>query len=102
MLYLGQDSELIWNRKFQVLYFYSAHIAFHQKMLIMLDKVEQKYRAHAFFAIDIDYFNGLGKRFAIESLPTVIVFKDSKEVKRLVDTSTTSHFVAVFDDICSC
>jgi thiol-disulfide isomerase/thioredoxin len=99
MLYLCQEDQLTWHNKFQVLYFYSAHMPFHQKMMIMLDKIENKYPDIAFFAIDTDYFQGLIKRFNIVVLPTVIMFNKNKEVKRLGEILPTSEFVSFFDDI---
>src|SRR5258708_26488393 len=101
MLYLVQENELIWNRKFQILYFYSTWIPFHQKMLFMLDKIQQKFPTIAFFAIDADYFEGLVKRFVVESIPTVVTFHDSKKLQRFTGVPTTTDLILIFDDICS-
>ena len=73
---------------------------FHQKMLLMLDKVKLKYPNIAFFAIDTEHFKVLRKRFDITSIPTTLLFQNCKEIKRIVDLPTTADFVAVFDDIC--
>ena len=100
MLCIGQENEITWKRKFQVLYFYAAWMPFHQKMMIMLEKVEQKFSNIDFFAIDVDYFKGLQKRFNIQSIPTILLFQDLKEVKRLTQRLSTQDFIAVFGDIC--
>jgi|SRR5208283_4575888 len=100
MEFLTQEKELTWLRPIQVLYFYSDWMTYHLKMLLMLDKAEQKHKDMAFFAIDVDHFAGLVKRFNIELIPTVILIKDFKEVHRIEGLLPAADFTAVFADIC--
>jgi thioredoxin-like negative regulator of GroEL len=100
MDFITQEKELTWLRHIQVLYFYSDWMTYHLKMLLMLDKAEQKHKDMAFFAIDVDYFSSLIRRFNIESIPTVILIKDFKEVHRIKSLLPAADFTAVFDDIC--
>lgn len=100
VLFLTQEDQLIWNDEFQILYFYSSWTPFHQKMLLLLDKVKEKHPNIAFFAIDTDYFKVLRKRFSITSVPTTLLFQNSKEIKRIIGHAATADFIAIFDDIC--
>jgi hypothetical protein len=101
MLFLVQENELIWKRTFQVLYFYSAEVSFNQKMCLMLNKMETIHHNADFFAIDADYFNGVLRRFNINSLPTVVILKKSKEIKRITNILKTVDFMDIFSDICN-
>jgi thiol-disulfide isomerase/thioredoxin len=70
-------------------------------MMIMKDKIEEKYPEVKFIAIDVDYFKNLCLRFGIESIPNIIVFKDGKECKRIAGLVLTSAFKSAFGDICN-
>lgn len=100
MNYLTHENELTWNSPFQVLYFNALWVPFKQKLIFMLDKVAQKYPAIALFAIDVDHFKSLCKRFNVDSVPTVLIMESGKEVKRIRGVLPTREFVAIFDDIC--
>jgi thioredoxin 1 len=101
MLFITHENELNNKAKIQSLYFYSSWIPYHKKMLIMIDKIEQKYKDINFIAIDVDSFKGLCKRFNIESIPTVIIIDNGKEIKRIEGLVMTSAFRSVFVDICN-
>jgi thioredoxin 1 len=83
-----------------VLYFYASWMPYHKKMMIMIDKIEQKYDNIMFSAVDVDFFKNLCKRFTVASIPSIIVFHDGKEVKRITGMVLTSAFRSVFADIC--
>lgn len=101
MIYLNHENELTWDSPFQVLFFNTQRMAFKQKLIFMLDKVAQKYPSISLFAIDVDYFRSLCKRFNVEGLPTVLIMKSGKEVKRIRGVLPTHKFIAIFDDICT-
>lgn len=65
----------------------------------MLSSLEKKYPLLSCYAIDVDHFPGLCKRFAVENVPQLLVFVEEKEVKRLVQTVRTREFARVFADI---
>jgi thioredoxin-like negative regulator of GroEL len=73
---------------------------YHKKMVSMLDKMEKKYPSINFFAIDVDFFKSFTKRFCLDSIPTILIFKNSKEVKRINGLILTSALSAAFADIC--
>jgi len=101
MLFITHENELNSKNKIQPLYFYSSWMPYHKKMLIMIDKIEQKYKSINFLSIDVDGFKGLCKRFNIESIPTIIIMDNGKEIKRIEGLVMTSAFKSVFVDICN-
>ena len=99
MIFISEESDLKFD-KMCALYFYASWVPYNKKMLIMIDKMEQKYSDVNFFAINVDNFKQLCKRFAINSVPTVVIF-DKKELKRITGLVLTSAFKSAFADICS-
>ena len=100
MLFLTSEEELILKPKFQMLYFYASWMPYHKKMINMISKMEQKYKDIDFFAIDVDGFKSFIKRFEINSIPTITILNNGKEIKRLEGLILTSVIKAAFVDIC--
>jgi thioredoxin-like negative regulator of GroEL len=67
----------------------------------MISKIEEKHKDISFFAVDVDAFPNQCKRFAVNSVPEVLVLKDGKEVKRISGLVLTSAFRSTFADICN-
>ncbi len=101
MFFITQESELQSTSKIVSLYFYASWMPFHKKMLTMIGKMEEKYKDIAFFAIDVDHFKGLCKRFNVTSIPEVLILVDGKEAKRINGLVLTSAFRSTFGDICN-
>ena len=99
MIFLTQESDICFDNRC-VLYFYAPWMPFHKKMIIMIDKMEQKYNNIHFFAINVDAHKQICQRFSVNSIPTVIIF-DKKELKRINGIVLTSAFKKTFADICS-
>jgi thiol-disulfide isomerase/thioredoxin len=99
MIFLSRENELILSGS-QSLYFYASWMPYHKRMISMIGKMEQKYKDLGFFAIDTDYFKTFCKRFDITSIPTIIIFKDGKELKRIEGLILTSALKVAFADIC--
>lgn len=99
MIFLTEESELILLPKIQGLYFYASWMPYHKKMLTMIEKIEAKYKDVDFFAIDVDFFKPFIKRFNIESIPTILILNDTKEIKRLNGLILTSVIKSAFADI---
>lgn len=99
MIFISQESDLCFDTMC-VMYFYSPWMPYHKKMLIMLDKMEQKYDNMKFFAVNVDLFKSVCKRFEIDSIPTVLIF-NKKELKRINGLVLTSAFKKAFADICN-
>jgi thioredoxin-like negative regulator of GroEL len=73
---------------------------FHKKFLTMISKMEEKYKDMPFYAIDVDQFSSQCKRFSVDSIPTVLILKGGKEVKRISGLTLTSAFKSAYADIC--
>jgi thioredoxin-like negative regulator of GroEL len=99
MLFLTQELDFNVNTKITSLYFYASWMPYHKKMLTMINKMELKYKDITFFAIDVDHFKGLCKRFKVTSIPEVIILLDGNEVKRINGMVLTSAFKSAFGDI---
>lgn len=82
-----------------VYYFYANWMPYHKKMVEILNKMESKHISVKFNAIDVDFFKNAIKRFNVESLPTIIIFKENKEIKRIVGVPMTSAVRAILNDI---
>ena len=99
MIFIARDEELNMNLPLQSLYFYAGWMPFHKKFMTMIAKIQEKYSDMSFFAIDTDQFNNVCKRFSVSSIPTVLIFKNGKEVKRITGLILTSAFKSAFVDI---
>jgi thioredoxin-like negative regulator of GroEL len=99
MLFLTQEVDLTFNKKVQSIYFYASWMPFHKKMLNIIEKIEEKHKDIGFFAIDVDHFKGLCRRFNIESIPSVLILVDGAEVKRINGLVMTSALRSAFADI---
>jgi thiol-disulfide isomerase/thioredoxin len=101
MQFITSESELQFQSKIVALYFYAYWMPYHKKMLTMISKMEEKHKDIAFFAIDVEYFKGLCKRFNVTSIPEVLILVDGKEAKRINGLVLTSAFRSAFGDICN-
>lgn len=99
MLFCTQESDLQIQTKIVSLYFYASWMPYHNKMVTMISKMENKYKDIVFFAIDVDHFKGLCKRFNVTSIPEVIILVDGKEDKRINGVVLASAFKSAFGDI---
>lgn len=100
MFFITHENEFIVHSEIQSLYFYASWMPYHNKMLIMINKMEEKYKNIEFIAVDVDHFKSLCKRFLIDSIPTVLILKNGFEIKRINGTVLTSAFKSAFADIC--
>lgn len=99
MIYITREEELQIDLPIQSLYFYSSWMPYHKKFVTMISKIEEKYKM-PFYAIDVDQFRNQCKRFSIDSIPTVLVLKNGKEIKRINGLVLTSAFKSAYADIC--
>lgn len=100
MLFLTKEEDLDLSSEKNSIYFFGRWMPYHKKMLIMLSKMEEKYDDIKFYAIDVDMFKNMCKRFSIDSVPTILIINGDKR-KRIVGTILTSAIRAAFDDICN-
>ncbi|MDD5704267.1 MAG: thioredoxin family protein [Dehalococcoidales bacterium] len=101
MQFITQEEELQIDLPLQALYFYASWMPYHSKFMTMINKIEEKHKDISFFAVDVDAFPNQCKRFAVTSIPEVLVLKGGKEVKRISGLVLTSAFRSTFADICN-
>lgn len=102
MLFITTEAEIkLEDNALQAIYFYASWLPYHKKMLIMIDKMEDKFKNIKFMAIDVDHFKNQCIRFNIDSIPAVIMLNNGKEVKRITGLVLTSAFKSALADICT-
>lgn len=99
MFSIVEESDIQYNNKIIALYFYSSWMPFHKKMVLMISKIEEKYKDVTFYAINTDNFKSLCKVYDVNQIPTVVIKNSNKELGRIVGLSLTSAFKKVFSDI---
>lgn len=99
MIFITQEEELQIDLPLQSLYFYASWMPFHNKFITMISKMEEKYKNMFFYAIDVDQFANQCKRFSVSSIPTVLILKEGKEIKRIIGLTLTSAFKSAYADI---
>jgi len=55
-----------------------------KKLEPQLEKMEKEFSNIEFISVDIDNISYLAKQYQIRSLPTLVLFKNGKEVKRVI------------------
>jgi thioredoxin-like negative regulator of GroEL len=100
MIFITREEDLQIDLPLQSLYFYASWMPYHKKFLTMISKIEEKYKI-PFCAIDVDQFSNQCKRFSIDSVPSILILKEGKEVKRINGLVLTSAFKSAYADICT-
>jgi thioredoxin-like negative regulator of GroEL len=103
MIFITDEAELkfLWKEyPIHGLYFYRPDMPFHAKIINIITQIQEKHPDIRFYALDADQFPGPCIRFSVQSVPTLVVLKDAKEVKRIEGSVKTQEFVDLFDDIC--
>jgi thiol-disulfide isomerase/thioredoxin len=100
-MYLTKEDDLRLNHQFSCIYFYASWMPFHKRMSNLIIKLEEKYKDKdiVFYAIDVDFFKNLCKRFEVDAIPTIIINKDFKLVKKINGVVMYSALKKIFADI---
>lgn len=66
----------------------------------IIDKLAEEYEGKITVGkVNVDDEGALAAEFAIVSIPTIIIFKDGKEVKRLVGAKSADDYADAIDEI---
>jgi thioredoxin 1 len=66
----------------------------------ILERVAEKYQGKAaFYKVDVSQFGDLAEENSVEATPTVLVFKDGKEVERLVGLRPEADYSKTIDKL---
>jgi hypothetical protein len=92
MLFLTSDKEFVIKDN-HIVYFYSVDNVYplNKDIFNLLDVMEKELNVNV-LCVDIDRFKNLSKRCQISELPTFLIFKDEREIKRITG-------IPNFDDI---
>jgi thiol-disulfide isomerase/thioredoxin len=101
MIFLSEENELAFSQGIVSLYFYASWVPFHKRMMTLIGKIEEKHPEVKFYAIDVDHFKGLCKRFDVTSVPQIVTFVDNTETKRIEGLVLTSALKSAYADICN-
>lgn len=99
MNFITSEDDVKINNGTHAVYFYTPWLMYHKKMIVMFDKVKEKYKNFSYMAIDASQFKRITSIYEVDSVPTVIVFNNGKEINRFSGVCLTSAFRAFFDDI---
>ena len=66
----------------------------------IIDKIAEEYEGKITVGkVNVDDEGALAAEFAIVSIPTIIIFKDGKEVKKLVGVKSADDYADAIDEI---
>ena len=66
----------------------------------IIEQLAEKYDGRAVVAkVDVDSEGALAQRFGVMSIPTVVVFRDGKEVERMVGATTLDAYSEMLDKV---
>ncbi len=65
----------------------------------IIKKLTKKYRNRAFIIdVNIDEYKNLATKYMVQSIPTLILFRDGKEIKRFIGLQSESTITKSLDD----
>jgi hypothetical protein len=100
MIFITREEEINMDLPLQALYFYTTWMPFHSKLIYVISQIQEEYKDISYLAIDAGYFSSQCIRFSITSVPTLLLLKNGKEVKRIEDSIKKQDFIDAFADIC--
>lgn len=81
MQFLTSESDLNINKEI-VLCFYSSEESL-PVASVLFSFIAKVSKRREVLCVDICYFDGIGKRFAITEIPTILLINNGKELKRI-------------------
>ena len=92
--------EIINNNNICVFDFYSTYCVPCKIVEKNLLELESDYKNKIFFAkINIENFNNLSAELQILSVPTLLIFKEKKEVQRLTGNINKKNITLILDEL---
>ncbi len=71
-----------------------------RKLAPTIEKLAQRYEGRAIVRkVNVDRLSPLADRYRVQSIPTVILFKDGKEVQRLTGVQSAGEYTKVLDKV---
>lgn len=98
MIFITDPKEINRNSVY-VLYFYAPWMPFNKKMVTMINNIEEKYKKVTFYGINTDIFKDICKKYEVNSIPYIIVYKNYNQLHRIEGLILTSALKKIFSDI---
>ena len=71
-----------------------------RKLAPTIEKLAKQYEGRAIVRkVNVDRLTSLADRYGVQSIPTVILFKDGKEVQRLTGVRSAGEYAKVLDQL---
>jgi thioredoxin 1 len=64
-----------------------------------IDELSKKYKNISFFKIDIDKLNDVANQYQISSIPTILIFKNTKLINTLVGFNSKEKINSILNKI---
>ncbi len=64
----------------------------------ILEDLSQKIDGVTFAKLDVDTFSDIAMEYGVMSIPTVIIFKDGKEHKRIIGLYPRDYYIEVINE----
>lgn len=81
MLIITQETDFVLTENCAI-YFYMQNININKKINLNITKIENECKIN-FLCVDVENFKEISKRYSIVSVPTIILIKNYKEIKRI-------------------
>lgn len=78
------EEKVVKNKKFVILDFYANWCGPCKMLMPVLEEIDQDYEMVDILKVNIDQDEDLAKQFGVMSIPTLIFFKDGKDVEKTV------------------
>lgn len=101
MFFIAREEDIDLSLPIQILYFYIPNMPFHKKVINFIDKMEERYKQINYLAVNCEDFPTQCIRFSISVAPTLLIFKDGREIKRMESSVKKQDFIDAFADICT-
>jgi len=97
MLFLTSDKEFKVNNT-PIVYFFSSEMVYPlvKTVFSLLNLIEQNYNISV-LCVDVDRFKNISKRTQITELPTFLIYKGGKEIKRITGMPNFDDMKNIFE-----
>lgn len=63
----------------------------------ILEEMDGKYPGITFAKLDIDEASGIATEYGVMSIPAIIIFRDGKEIKRIVGLNPKEEYIKALE-----
>jgi thioredoxin 1 len=82
-----------------VVKFWATWCAPCKRLSPVLDKIEKEFESIKFLSVDVDQVPSIAQKHKVRMLPTILVFKNGREIKRINGLVLTEPLRKAFRDV---